>query len=1028
MLKEGENLYSFHLIIPQGMDISWFTFVLYFPHNHSWDNNHSQNYAFPVNLNHPPMVNTYQGKKLDFQSLLSQIVEQEKRPHWEMGLRLTFIGDSLQKISPDEANLTLIDLYLALAAQGHLPWRRNYDRQTYVVAPKIEGLARQIAQGCSSFSQYKRIWRQMLKSLPSSGRNLKDIGSAIRLKILECKDHQQRHIYDQFMYEFHQKLHNASGPEDIAIARAYLSFLEAKGQLNPYYLTLLQAGLAEVRKTQAQETIIPLLDQYGDNRAIHSLPTYDQKKAESTKKIISELLELLKKFYQGLELTEAIDKMDKISSFAIQDKSKICLELLARKKELDEQFNCSTAEIMLKTLSDLRHHLHSLIQPKAGEELLDILLLDLSFEDYAKALVNALCTCRESTGKKDRIEPIEPNQFSLLITCLAHSSLADLDDPELVPVLQHLELWSKDHDQTPDWLLQGKAILDRLGRLLGSQMDRWMDLYQPVAEVLGQSLGLEPQVWRGVVEEQLRASWLFLLSRLLTHLRQSLRLQAGLPRQEILIPGKVQGIVIEQKKLSHLSPGLSHLSPGRTGQPVIVLLESLQGDEDIPQDIVGLITKIQRDIMSHFGIRAREQGVVWICLEEDLDFQKLRSLSGQWVELAADEEQFHLTIAKEPDSGVSSPIPKIITLPKVDMVRDLTILTLDQFIPSLVGPKAYNLKLLTDRLSPEVRVPDACAIPFGTFELILEKNPKQAKEFNQLTADLLQKMSQGNIFHPNTITLNSNPNLNSNSNSNLNLNTNPKNNNMIDQEAYFQQQLESIRNIIEDLAIDQSYLQKLEESVQTRLGCDTLILRSSSNAEDLPDYSGAGLFSSYAGVALNQIAQFLKKVWASKWMERAVLNQQKYGLNSHSVHLAVLINRLIPGDYAFVVHTRHPIKRTDDLMYIELVQGLGESLVSGSEGKGYRFTFDKKTEEIRRIGLADKGYRWIISPDGQTKREFTDYRHDRLAGNQNLWEPLIRKIGLSACMIEKSWHQQAQDIEGVIKDEEVYIVQTRPQI
>ena len=51
----------------------------------------------------------------------------------------------------------------------------------------------------------------------------------------------------------------------------------------------------------------------------------------------------------------------------------------------------------------------------------------------------------------------------------------------------------------------------------------------------------------------------------------------------------------------------------------------------------------------------------------------------------------------------------------------------------------------------------------------------------------------------------------------------------------------------------------------------------------------------------------LRRVWASKWNDRAVLSMRKAGQPHGAVQMAVLVQQLLPAKYAFVSHTRNPV-------------------------------------------------------------------------------------------------------------------------
>ena len=47
-------------------------------------------------------------------------------------------------------------------------------------------------------------------------------------------------------------------------------------------------------------------------------------------------------------------------------------------------------------------------------------------------------------------------------------------------------------------------------------------------------------------------------------------------------------------------------------------------------------------------------------------------------------------------------------------------------------------------------------------------------------------------------------------------------------------------------------------------------------------------------------------VWASKFNDRAYFSMRKVGLNFMDLRMAVLVQRVVPADYAFVIHTTNP--------------------------------------------------------------------------------------------------------------------------
>jgi alpha-glucan,water dikinase len=64
----------------------------------------------------------------------------------------------------------------------------------------------------------------------------------------------------------------------------------------------------------------------------------------------------------------------------------------------------------------------------------------------------------------------------------------------------------------------------------------------------------------------------------------------------------------------------------------------------------------------------------------------------------------------------------------------------------------------------------------------------------------------------------------------------------------------------------------------------------------------------------------LRSVWASQFNERAFLSLRKAGLPHAQLCMAVLVQRVVPADYAFVIHTENPSTGNKDEIYIEMVR------------------------------------------------------------------------------------------------------------
>jgi alpha-glucan,water dikinase len=198
----------------------------------------------------------------------------------------------------------------------------------------------------------------------------------------------------------------------------------------------------------------------------------------------------------------------------------------------------------------------------------------------------------------------------------------------------------------------------------------------------------------------------------------------------------------------------------------------------------------------------------------------------------------------------------------------------------------------------------------------------------------------------------------------------------------------------------------------------------------------------------------IKKVWASKWNERAYLSRTAYGISHEDLYMAVLIQRMVEADFSFVIHTVNPLTGNRDELYAEVVLGLGETLVGNYPGRALGFTCRKGegadalrvlTYPSKTFGLFGGGLIFRSDSNGEDLAEYAGaglYDSFMLEPSRKVRldycaEPLIRdkayqhevltavaKIG----QIVETLMGSPQDIEGAHDKDGFYVVQTRPQV
>ncbi|MHC9295050.1 rifamycin-inactivating phosphotransferase [Mycobacterium sp. LTG2003] len=116
-----------------------------------------------------------------------------------------------------------------------------------------------------------------------------------------------------------------------------------------------------------------------------------------------------------------------------------------------------------------------------------------------------------------------------------------------------------------------------------------------------------------------------------------------------------------------------------------------------------------------------------------------------------------------------------------------------------------------------------------------------------------------------------------------------------------------------------------------RVGVDgSYAVRSSATVEDSAAASFAGQLDSYLNVVgPAAVLEHIKRCWASLYTDRAVVYRQRAGVDDGRVHMAVVVQRMVPAQAAGVLFTADPVSGHRRVAAIEAVFGLGEALVSG---------------------------------------------------------------------------------------------------
>ncbi len=111
--------------------------------------------------------------------------------------------------------------------------------------------------------------------------------------------------------------------------------------------------------------------------------------------------------------------------------------------------------------------------------------------------------------------------------------------------------------------------------------------------------------------------------------------------------------------------------------------------------------------------------------------------------------------------------------------------------------------------------------------------------------------------------------------------------------------LKSIQKAILEKPLDTNLLHLIENKITQQKQGDSYRFRSSSNAEDIEGFTGAGLYESRTGIRNNAKKSFekaVKKVWAGVFNYRAYQERKLYHLDEKMVKMGILVHRSFPDE------------------------------------------------------------------------------------------------------------------------------------
>ncbi|UUW06919.1 PEP/pyruvate-binding domain-containing protein [Flavobacterium plurextorum] len=285
----------------------------------------------------------------------------------------------------------------------------------------------------------------------------------------------------------------------------------------------------------------------------------------------------------------------------------------------------------------------------------------------------------------------------------------------------------------------------------------------------------------------------------------------------------------------------------------------LDGTPDVLPNVRGIIVNELQTPLSHLVLLGKNRKIPIMAYTKVFKDENINKLLSKKVELKIEVDTFFI---KETDKKIVEKVnskKKKLTIDNT--VTDLVDLSkIPKKGVNYIGSKAQNMAYLI-AVSKEIpfKTPeDAHAIPFYFYTKHIQK-----ESISPLINELLNSTKK-------------------------------------DSTVWVNKQLKKIRDAIKKEPVDPELIAKLNKTFKNT-AFRNFRFRSSTNAEDLDDFNGAGLYDSKTGILGDSIKTFekaIKQVWASVWNEASYNERELFGIDQHNIAMGVLVHRSFPDELA----------------------------------------------------------------------------------------------------------------------------------
>jgi hypothetical protein len=401
--------------------------------------------------------------------------------------------------------------------------------------------------------------------------------------------------------------------------------------------------------------------------------------------------------------------------------------------------------------------------------------------------------------------------------------------------------------------------------------------------------------------------------------------------------------------------------------------------------VAGIITSQPSTPLSHINLLAKGWGVPNAYIKNAHEL--LKQYDGWWVSFETKHDGYSIKRAdlnqvREYQRRMAARTDLL--RPRYDLAeRRLLSLTEQRATSSRAfGSKSANLGEVANAKLPGILVPPGFTIPFFYYDSFLKQN--------KLDDEIYEMMNDQKFVHD---------------------------------PAYRRARLTELRQKIQAGKVSEPLRRAVLRRIAAEYRGKGVFVRSSSNSEDLPNFSGAGLYTTVPNVKGDlELIEAIKTVWASLWNFEAYEARERANVDHTKIFMAVLLQEGINSESSGVMITRDPFDgENKGAIYISAKRGLGIKVVEGKR-VAEQIIFRPRSNAVRVLTRSAEDSLLTFDENGGVKEvPITDER-------AVLTDDIIRRLVRAATTIKRVFNGREQDIEWAFMKGQIYIVQSRPFI